>query len=302
MAEHRTTHRSCVMPHERLKFGNFQHLIDRGIRRIDPRYFNPDAAVRWVLAGSVLLILVGNVAGCSSESSSYSEAAAPSARSIVVLAASSLKPTFRQIAEQFKTENPGASIEFEFAVSSQLANHLMKLGQGDVFASADSAQMDTVAKAGLLAGTSTNFASNTLVIVTAPGNPDRVGSFADLANPRLTLAVCQLPVPCGSATRRIEDMAGVQLDPVTDEPTATDVLDKVSGGQVDAGLVYITDALNAGKNVTMVRFPEAAYAVNEYPVAVLKQTPQPGLARKFVDLVTGETGQKILGQAGFGKP
>lgn len=286
MAERRCVRRSC----------------DNGIRRIDPRYLNPNAMVLWVLAGLVSLMLIANLTACSSHSPPFPQAAARSARSITVLAASSLKPAFTQIAERFETDNPGASVEFEFAVSSQLANYLLKGGRGDVFASADFAQMDTVAKAGLLGGTSTNFSSDALAIVTAPGNPYGVDSFADLANPRLTLAVCQLPDPCGSATQRIENNTGVQLDPVTEEATPTDVLDKVTGGQVEAGLVYITDALNAGDAVTIIRFPEAADAVNEYPVAVLQQATQNGLAQKFVDLVVGQDGRKILGQAGFGKP
>jgi molybdate transport system substrate-binding protein len=87
----------------------------------------------------------------------------------------------------------------------------------DVFASADTARMGTVTKAGLLAGDPTNFASNTLVIVTAPGNPKNIRSFADLAKPGLNLVICQKPVPCGSATQRIEDSTGVRLNPVSEE-------------------------------------------------------------------------------------
>jgi ABC-type glycerol-3-phosphate transport system substrate-binding protein len=69
-----------------------------------------------------------------------------------------------------------------------------------------------------------------------------------------------------------------------------------------AGLVYVTDAQGAGNKVTAVAFPESAGAVNTYPIAVLKQAKNPELARKFVDLVTGEAGQKVLSAAGFAKP
>ena len=82
----------------------------------------------------------------------------------------------------------------------------------------------------------------------------------------------------------------------------TDVLNKVTTGQADAGVVYVTDALGAGDKVTAVPFPEAASAVNTYPISVLKESKNPDLARKFVDLVTGEAGQKVLGAAGFAKP
>ena len=172
----------------------------------------------------------------------------------------------------------------------------------DVFASADTAQMNTVAKAGLLAGDPTNFASNTLVIVTAPGNPKKLGSFADLNKPGLNVVICQKPVPCGSAAQRIEDSTGVQLNPVSEEPSVADVLNKVTSGQADAALVYVTDARSAGDNVATVNFPEAAGAVNVYPIAVLKKAPQPTLAQKFVALVTSDTGHKILAQSGFAKP
>lgn len=264
----------------------------------------------WVLAGLISLILVANLTGCGSKPSSTSstssapasQSPAPAARAVVVFAAASLKPAFTQIAEHFKTDNPGAGVDFDFAGSSELATQLTQGATADVFASADTAQMDTVASAGLLSGTPVNFASNTLVIVTEPGNPKQVKSFADLAQPGLSVVMCQQPVPCGAAAQRIEDKTGVHLNPVSEEPNVTDVLNKVTAGQADAGLVYITDAVNAGDKVATVKFPEAADAVNVYPIAVLNKAPQQALAQKFVDLVTGETGQKILDQAGFGKP
>jgi molybdate transport system substrate-binding protein len=251
----------------------------------------------------VSTLLVAGLVGCSSKSPSSSPSQpGQAAGKIVVFAAASLKPAFTQISQQFKADNPGADIDFEFGGSSDLATQLTQGATADVFASADTAQMNTVAKAGLLAGNPTNFASNTLVIVTAPGNPKNIGSFADLTKPDLNLVICQRPVPCGSATQRIEDKTGVHLNPVSEELSVTDVLNKVTTGQADAGLVYVTDAHSAANKVMTVTFPEAAGAVNVYPIGVLKNAPQPALAQKFVATVTGETGQKILAQAGFAKP
>ncbi|OIN79127.1 molybdate ABC transporter substrate-binding protein [Mycobacterium malmoense] len=256
-----------------------------------------------ILAGLVSTMLVAGLVACGSKSPSSSPSQpSQSSGSIVVFAAASLKSAFTQIGQQFKTDNPGDGVEFEFAGSSELATQLTQGATADVFASADTAQMDTVAKAGLLAGNPTNFASNTLVIVTAPGNPKGIGFFADLAKPGLNLVTCQQPVPCGSATQRIEDSTRVRLNPVSEEPSVTDVLNKVTTGQADAGLVYVTDAHSAGNKVTTVNFPEAAGAVNVYPIAVLKKAPLPTLAQKFVALVTSDTGQKILAQLGFQKP
>ena len=252
-----------------------------------------------ILAGVVSMMLVAGLAGCGSAPDSQGP---QGSGKLVVFAAASLKSAFAQIGAQFDAQNAGSNVEFEFAGSSELATQLTQGATADVFASADTAQMDIVAKAGLLSGQPTNFASNTLVIVTAPGNPKKVGTFADLARPGLGVVVCQRPVPCGSATQRVEDSTGVRLHAVSEEPSVTDVLNKVTTGQADAGVVYVTDAHSAGGKVTTVSFPEAAGAVNVYPIAVLKNAPRPTLAQRFVAMVTGDAGQNVLAQSGFAKP
>jgi len=226
----------------------------------------------------------------------------PATPSITVFAAASLRPAFTEIGEQFRTDHPGVAVDFNFAGSSDLATQLTQGAGADVFASANTAQLDKVAAAGLLVGEPVPFASNTLVIVTAPGNPHGVRSFADLAGPGLAVVVCQPPVPCGAATHEVEEATGVRLNPVSEEPDVTDVLNKVTTGQADAGVVYRTDAIHAGDKVATVEFPEALGAVNTYPIGVLKESAHPGPAQQFVDLVTGEAGQKILHAAGFGRP
>jgi molybdate transport system substrate-binding protein len=253
-----------------------------------------------ILSAVVFMVSIAGLIGCSPKSPS----AQPSQASgkVVVFAAASLKPAFTQIGQQFKAQNPGLGVDFEFAGSSDLATQLTQGATADVFASADTAQMDTVSKAGLLTGDPTNFASNTLVIVTAPGNPKKIGSFADLAKPGLNVVICQRPVPCGAATHRVEDSTGIRLNPVSEELSVTDALDKVTSGQADAALVYVTDAKNAGAKVATVNFPEAAGAVNVYPIGVLKKAPLATQAQKFVELVTSPTGQQILAEAGFAKP
>ena len=253
---------------------------------------------------AVTALLISLISGCSSSSQTSSPSATSTAGGgkLIVFAAASLKKTFTDIGEQFKTDNPGSAIEFSFAGSSDLVTQLTQGAPADVFASADTKNMDKAAQAGLLAGTPVNFASNTLTIVVASGNPKKINSFKDLSQPGLSVVVCAPQVPCGSATQKVEQATGVQLNAVSEESQVTDVLNKVTAGQADAGLVYVTDAQGAGNKVTAVAFPEAAGAVNTYPIAVLKQAKNPDLARKFVDLVTGEAGQKILGAAGFAKP
>jgi len=250
-------------------------------------------------------LVIGIVSGCGSSNNASltsSTSGAAGGGKLIVFAAASLKKSFTDIGEQFKTDNPGSDVEFSFAGSSDLVTQLTQGAPADVFASADTKNMDKAAQADLLSGSPVNFASNTLTIVTAPGNPKKIASFKDLTQPGLSVVVCAPQVPCGSATATVEKATGVKLNPVSEESQVTDVLGKVTSGQADAGLVYVTDAQGAGDKVTAVAFPESSEAVNTYPIAVLKQSKNQDLAKKFVDLVTGEAGQKVLNTAGFAKP
>jgi molybdate transport system substrate-binding protein len=109
-------------------------------------------------------------------------------------------------------------------------------------------------------------------------------------------------VPCGAATQQVERSAGLDIEPVSEEQAVTDVLTKVQSGEADAGLVYVTDVQAAGDRVEGVPFPESSAAVNTYPIAALTESENAELARKFVDLVTGDEGRTVLADAGFGSP
>lgn len=256
------------------------------------------------------LSAVALVAGCSSSqtetaSTTTGDTSSPSTSitgDITEFAAASLKSTFTQLGEQFMKDNPGTNVTFSFAGSSDLVTQLTQGAPADIFASADTNNMTKAVDAGLVAGDPVNFASNTLTIVTPPGNPKGIASFADLAKPGTQVVVCAPQVPCGSATEKVEQATAVTLTPVSEESAVTDVLGKVTSGQADAGLVYVTDAAGAGEKVTSIPFPESSGAVNTYPIAVLKDSKNPTTAQKFVDLVTGPEGQKVLAAAGFAAP
>ncbi len=256
--------------------------------------------------GIAIALSLALVSGCgssddTSSSSSSSTTSAPAGK-ITVFAAASLKKTFTELADQLKADNPGAEVVFSLAGSSDLVAQLVQGAPADVFASADAANMTKATDAGLVAGSPVNFATNTLTIVVPPGNPKHVSSFADLANEGTQLVVCAPQVPCGSATRKVEGATGTKLAPVSEESSVTDVLNKVTSGQADAGVVYVTDAASAGDKVTAIAFPESAKAVNTYPIAVLKDAGNPTLAQKFVALVTGDKGKAVLANAGFAAP
>jgi molybdate transport system substrate-binding protein len=244
----------------------------------------------------VSITLIAALAACGPSDSPSS------GTTLVVFAAASLKQTFTELGQRFTVDNPGTDVDFNFAGSSDLLSQLTQGANADVFASADTRSMDKAVQAGVVSGKPVDFASNTLVIVTAPGNPENVTSFADLARPDASVVICAPQVPCGAATKTVENNTGVRLSPVSEESSVTDVLTKVTSGQADTGVVYLTDARNAGEKVAMVTFPEAAQAVNTYPIAVMKGSISIDLANKFVDLVTGDVGQKVLDEAGFAKP
>ena len=221
--------------------------------------------------------------------------------SIVVFAAASLKHAFTEIGQRFEKDNPGATVEFSFAGSSDLVTQLTQGAAADVFAAADTTSMDKAQRAGLLSHQPVNFASNTLTIVVAPGNPRHINTIRDLADAKLNLVTCAPQVPCGAATQKVEKAANVHLSPVSEESSVTEVLNKVTIGQADAGLVYVTDAIGAGDKVTAIAFPETADAVNTYPIAALTQSKNSSLAGKFIESVTDSSGQEVLAKSGFGK-
>jgi len=222
--------------------------------------------------------------------------------SITVFAAASLKRTFTELGTEFEEEHPGATVSFSFAGSSDLVAQIQQGAPADVFASADPTNMARANGDGLVAGSPQDFATNTLQIAVPPGNPARVASFADLAKPGVKVVVCAPAVPCGSATAKVETTTGVDLRPVSEEQSVTDVLGKVIAGEADAGLVYVTDVKGAAGKVEGVDLAQAEAAVNTYPIAVLRSSRNAAAARAFVALVTGARGQSVLAAAGFGKP
>ena len=221
---------------------------------------------------------------------------------LTVYAASSLTATFEQIGQEFEAEHDGVDVKLSFGGSADLVTQIQEGAPADVFASADTATMDKLTADGLGSGDPQDFATNTLEIAVPPGNPAGVTSLQDLAKPGTDLVVCAPEVPCGAAALAVAKNAGVTLSPVSEEQSVTDVLAKVASGEADAGLVYVTDVLGAGDDVEGIDLPEASSVVNTYPIVGVEGSEHADLAREFVELVVGETGRAILGDAGFGLP
>ncbi|WP_305093189.1 molybdate ABC transporter substrate-binding protein [Prescottella sp. R16] len=258
-------------------------------------------AVTAGIAAATVLLLSG-CGGSSPDEAAASTTDTVAEQQLTVFAAASLQSTFTELGRRFEEQNPGTTVTFSFGGSSSLVTQLDQGAHGDVFASADTANMTKAVQAGLPAAAPVNFATNILTIAVPPGNPAHVTSFADLARPDVKVVVCAPQVPCGTSAQKIEDATGVGLSPVSEESSVTDVLGKVVTGQADAGLVYVTDAAGAGGKVEAVPFPEAERVVNTYPIAVLKESENADTAGRFVAFVLGKEGRQVLSDAGFGAP
>ncbi|MEU1240231.1 molybdate ABC transporter substrate-binding protein [Micromonospora parva] len=253
---------------------------------------------------AMAVVMALAVTGCGAGDDRASGAAADGrgTGAVTVFAAASLTESFRRIGREFEAANPGSAVTLNVAGSSALANQINQGAPADVFASAAPANMATVTEAGNVDGTPTVFARNQLVIAVPRDNPKGVTGLADLSRPGVKVALCANQVPCGAAARTALDAAGVALTPVTLEQDVKGALAKVKLGEVDAALVYRSDARAASADVTGVEFPESARAVNDYPIVALKDAPNPAGARAFVAYVRSAPAQAVLAEAGFQAP
>jgi molybdate transport system substrate-binding protein len=252
---------------------------------------------------TICLAIVGLLAAaCGAASSAAVRTTAASQKvsgTVVVFAAASLKDAFDQIGKQFEQANPGVSVKFNYAGSSSLATQIKQAAPADVFASADTTNMDTVTNDNLASGSPKNFASNTLEIMVAAGNPKHIKSVADLANSDVKVVVCASDVPCGAYTQDVFKKAGVTVHPVSEETSVSSVVTKVTLGEADAGVVYTTDVKAAGDKAAGVAIPANQNVTAEYPIVTLKDAPNSGGATAFMNYVLGSDGQKVLKSFGF---
>ena len=218
----------------------------------------------------------------------------PQITDVTVFAWSSLTDAFARAGDDFTKTNTRVRFIFNFGSSSTLATQITNGAPADVFASADEANMQKVLDAGLAKSPRT-FASNELQIAVPTGNPKRIAGLADLARPDIVLVLAAPTVPAGKYALEALAKAGV-----TARPRA--VLNKVSLGEADAGIVYVTDVRSAAARVAGVAIPDQQQVVARYPIAVVKGAKDPQLAGQFIDYLTSPEGQKILAGFGFSRP
>jgi molybdate transport system substrate-binding protein len=243
-------------------------------------------------------------AGCSSSGSGGSASSASPASStgtITVFAAASLTESFTQLGKQFEAAHPGDTVKFSFGPSSGLATQITSGAPADVFASAAPGNMDDVVSAGD-ASNPQNFAKNTMEVATPPSNPAKINSVNDLAKKPVKVALCQPQVPCGVVAAEVFKNAGINVKPVTLQPDVKSVLTQVETGNVDAGMVYVTDVKAARSKVNGVTIPAGDNASTLYPIATINSSKHKSIAQAFLNYVLSPAGQQVLAAAGFEKP
>lgn len=268
--------------------------------------------VRALIALVLVLGLVGSACGGDDDSASTSTDdssadAGEATGDITVSAAASLQESFTQIADDFEAANPGTSVTINFGSSGDLATQIESGAPVDVAAFAAEANMEMLADDDLLDGPVEIFATNQLVIVTKPGNPEGITELSDLATVAEeggTVSLCADTAPCGTYAAEILEQADVSIpdDRVTLGQDVRATLSAVTDGDADAGIVYVTDAAAVGDAVDTVTIPEDQNAVARYPIAVVGATEDAEVSQAFMEHVLDEQAQTTLRDAGFGAP
>ncbi|WP_460063293.1 molybdate ABC transporter substrate-binding protein [Streptomyces sp. YKOK-I1] len=238
----------------------------------------------------------------SAKSDASSSASAKLSGTVTVFAAASLKESFTSLGQEFEKAHPGTKVTFNFGGSDTLAASITGGAPADVFASASPKTMAIVTDAKDNATEPVTFVRNQLEIATLPGNPDKVSSLKDLTKSGLKVVLCDKEVPCGAAAQKALEASSLHLTPVSYEQDVKAALTKVELKEADAAVVYRTDVHAAGDKVEGVEFPESADAINDYPIALLKDAPNAEAAKAFIALVRSADGQKVLTEAGFLQP
>jgi molybdate transport system substrate-binding protein len=239
------------------------------------------------------------LAGCGGDDDSGGGSGAAAPGEIKVFAAASLTAAFTKIGEQYTAANGGTKVTLNFAGSQALATQIQQGAPADVFASADIPNMDKVKD---LVGTPQNFASNLLQIVVEQGNPKDIQGLDDLANPDLKVVLAAPDVPAGKYAAEALGRAGVTVKPVSEEDNVKAVVNKVSLGEADAGIVYVTDVTAGGDKVEGVDIPEDLNVLATYPIATVKASKAQDQAQAFMDMVLSAEGQQVLKEFGFLPP
>ena len=251
----------------------------------------------WIRPAAALAVVAALLAACGGGRSSGGSSG--SSGELKVFAAASLTAAFTKLGGDFTAANGGTRVTFNFAGSQALATQIQQGAPADVFASADTTNMDKVKD---LVATPQNFASNLLQIVVEKGNPKHVKGLADLARGDLKVVLAAPEVPAGKYAQQALGRAGLTVEPVSQEDNVKAVVTKVALGEADAGIAYVTDVTAGGDKVEGVDIPREQNVLATYPIATVKAGKLQDKAQAFMDLVRSDQGQQVLRSYGFLPP
>ena len=254
----------------------------------------------WLLA-ALFFVLVA----CSSDSaapratgSSSGSKATPASGPVLVFAAASLTEAFNDERAALQSEQPGLDITLNFAGSGTLVTQIQQGAPADVVATADTTSMQKLVDAGLVESP-TVFAHNKLAMIVAAGNPKAIHSLADLARADVTVVLADASVPAGKYATQILTKADVTVQPRSLETDVKSAVARVTSGEADASIVYVTDVRAAGKKASGIDIPDSQNVVADYPIAIVKATTHHDAAASFVDAITNGSGQELFRTSGF---
>jgi molybdate transport system substrate-binding protein len=244
--------------------------------------------------------------GSNNDNTSGDTSSSPPATELTVFAASSLTAAFTQIGSDFEAANPGTTVTFNFGSSGDLAGSIESEGTADVFASASGTYMDEVSDKVGISGRA-DFVQNKLVVITPADNPAGISSLEDLARSGVQVVLAAEGVPVGDYARQALQSAGIEkavlANVVSNEDDDASVVAKITSGEADAAIVYVSDVTSAvASQVNAVQIPDEMNVVATYPIAVVTGTGHADAAKAFVDYVTGSEGQATLVDFGFLPP
>jgi molybdate transport system substrate-binding protein len=256
--------------------------------------------MRWTAGLSLLLALV---ASCGDDNGDDGGASRPSSLSgtLTVLAAASLTDAFEELGADFEREHPDVTVEFSFAASSELAAQIQQGAPGDVFASADEANMQKVLESEDVTDPPTVFARNRLEIAVEQGNPEDIAGLDDLDERGLLVILCAEEVPCGRFADEVLAEADVAITPASRAENVKATLAPVELGEADAAIVYVTDVEASGE-VDGVPIPSDENVTATYPIGITSDSGKRDVADAFIRFVTSPAGQRVLAEFGFLEP
>lgn len=255
----------------------------------------PASGARVLAAIAVAVSTALAAAGCGGPGS------AGERREVLVFGAASLTDALERVEEAVEAAHPDLDVVLNLAGSSALRAQIEGGAPADVVATANRSVMDQLVAAGAVEDP-LPFATNRLVLATAPGNPGGVTGLADLERPELFVGLCAAGVPCGDLADLVLVEAGIRPEVDSREPDVRALVTKLEAGELDVGLVYASDVVASSAGLDAIALPDDLPTATTYPVAVLRDAPDPAGAERVVEFLLAEQGQAILADLGFGTP